>query len=354
MINNWLLTGADVVPDQFTLTDITNASLDTTYITTLTPVGYDGFAAWSIDSGLANTTGNTTLGTSGLIGSGQSLFIRKTSSNNYSTTVDTVLSINGISDTWSITTRVADTVPDSFIFTPVTSAERSNTFSTQIVPSGYDFANWTVTGVGGEAQGSNTGTTWSTSGTIFSGETFYIRANSGSAFGNTVIATANIGGVSNNFTVTVRNADTTPVSNSDIFTGASIFTEYTSNTMTVTGLEASFPVNVSVSGTSTATSPTFSVGTTSISGNYSSSNTTVTTSGSGTFVVSLRGTTGSLLNSSYLTSLNVGSTNNAVTFTILTRQLLLFKSSTLRTKNKCSCQRRISSYTSRFYKNLVS
>jgi hypothetical protein len=320
MINNWLLTGADVVPDQFTLTDITNASLNTTYITTLTPVGYDGFAAWSIDSGLANTTGNTTLGTSGLIGSGQSLFIRKTSSSNYNTTVDTVLSINGISDTWSITTRAADTVPNPFTFTNVTSAERSNTYSSSVILTDYDFASWNVTAVGGEAQGSNTGTTWSTSGTIFSGETFYIRANSGSAFGNTVIATANVGGISNTFTVTCRDADISPVSNSDIFIGAAIFTEYTSNTLTITGLEANFPVNVSVSGSTTASSPSFSVGTSSISGTYLSSNTTVTTSGSGTFVISVKGTTGSSLNTNYYTYLNVGSTNNAVTFNILTRQ----------------------------------
>ena len=65
--------------------------------------------------------------------------MRVISSNSFSTTVNTTLTIGGVSDTYSVTTLAADTTPDAFTISAVTDADLNKDYtSNPIVISGIN------------------------------------------------------------------------------------------------------------------------------------------------------------------------------------------------------------------------
>lgn len=97
----------DTIPNSFTITDVSNAILSTLYTSSqITLTGYNqcylycGGQQYRINGG-SWVTGYTQ------ISSGSYFEVRRTSSNNYLTTVNTTVTAGGVSDTWSITTMVS-------------------------------------------------------------------------------------------------------------------------------------------------------------------------------------------------------------------------------------------------------
>ena len=111
--DTWSVTTVtDDTPDVFTFTDITNAELSTEYQDSIIISGLDCPA----DGGVANgwfRVGVLGVWTSGVangvdvFSDSDTVWVRDTSSASYSTTVNNVLLVDGVSDTLSITTLTA-------------------------------------------------------------------------------------------------------------------------------------------------------------------------------------------------------------------------------------------------------
>lgn len=206
--DTWSVTtfAADTTPNAFTFTDVAGANPSTlsasssvtiSGINTATPVSATGGAQFRINGGSWVSSGNIT--------SGQTLEVRLTSSASFSTAVSTTVTVGTVTDSWSVTTRAADTAPNAFNFTDLTGVNLSTlSASTAITPTGYEAgAAVSVTG-SGSPQMSINGGTWGTSGTITPGQTVAVRLTSSAAVSTALTATVTIGGVSDTWSVTTR------------------------------------------------------------------------------------------------------------------------------------------------------
>ena len=206
----------DSIPNQFTFIDTSGVNPST--VTTSGTVTVNGLSP-GIPITVTASGGTVDAGTSSLSGTYASsksvttsalgsfvMAARATSNANFSNAVNVTVTVNGVSDVYTVTTRAADTTPNAFTFTNVTSAQRNTVYSASVVPVGYDNALWSVPG----GEGSTNNSTWSFSGSITSGQTFYIRRTSSISYSTAVSATANIGGTTSNFSITTRDLDATP------------------------------------------------------------------------------------------------------------------------------------------------
>jgi hypothetical protein len=240
---------SDTTPNAFSFTDQTNVALSSTMTSdSITVAGITAAAAISVSGGEyeVNNSGSWVTG-AGTVNNGNTVRVRHTSSGSNGTATNTTLTIGGVSDTFTSTTLTADTTPDAFSFTPQTGVNPSQqVFSNQI----------TVTGI-------NTTTTWSrsggygvwfngtfmataASGTLSPGDQLNLVLDASASYNTLVSATLTIGGVSAQFDVTTRAADTTP--NAFAFTdqsGVAQSTLCTSDTITVAGIEAAAAISIS-------------------------------------------------------------------------------------------------------------
>jgi hypothetical protein len=96
----------DTTPDVFTFTDQTNVALNTVATSdTITVSGICAFATISISGGTYSINGGAYTSVSGMVGNGNTVTVRQTSSGSYSTTTNATLTIGGVSDTFSVTTQ---------------------------------------------------------------------------------------------------------------------------------------------------------------------------------------------------------------------------------------------------------
>ena len=97
-----------------------------------------------------------------------------------------------------------DSTPSAFGFTDAVDANLSTvTTSDTVTPTGFDVTtSWSVTG--GEA--SVAGSAWATSGAIDPGQNIQLRATSSASYATAVSATLTIGGISDTWYVTTKNA----------------------------------------------------------------------------------------------------------------------------------------------------
>lgn len=101
-------TAEDTTPDAFSFTDATNAALSTVVESnTITPVGYDTATTISVTGGEYRIDAGTWTSSPGTISPTSTAQVRGTSSAANSTAVNVVLTIGGVSDTFSITTLAA-------------------------------------------------------------------------------------------------------------------------------------------------------------------------------------------------------------------------------------------------------
>jgi len=98
----------DAVPSAFAFTDVTEATTSTEYTSDNVSVASINTAvAISITGGTYSVNGAEFTGDAGTVSSGDLVSVRGTSSGDYETTVDVILTIGGVSDTYSILTGSA-------------------------------------------------------------------------------------------------------------------------------------------------------------------------------------------------------------------------------------------------------
>jgi sugar lactone lactonase YvrE len=236
-------------PDPFTFIDQVNIPLNMLVTSnTITVTGITIAVPIMITSGQYEINGNG-LWTSqtGTVTNYSTVRVRRTSSSTSSTTTNAILTIGGVSDTFSVTTRPPDTTPDPFTF-----ADRSNvTVDTLIISNSITIAGLEaaapVTITDGEYELNGSGTWSSAGGTVVNGNTVRVRQMSSSTYGTRTDTTLTIGGVFDAFSVTTLPPDTTP----DPFAfseqrNAAINAVITSNSIKVSGIN--MPALVAVSG----------------------------------------------------------------------------------------------------------
>ena len=236
-------TGADTVPNPFTFTDVTGVPLNTLQTSntvtisditgSLTPISIVG-GSYSIDGGAYTSNPGTIL-------NGQMVTVQHTSSGTDNTTVNTTLTIGGVSDTFSSTT--ADFTPAAFSFTDVSGVSYSSTMtSNTITVSGITAA--TTISITGGSYSINSGAYTSSSGTVANGDTVSVQHTSAATDIATVDTVLTIGGVSDTYSSTT--ADFTPAAFTFTdTTGAAVSSTMTSDGITVSGITAATPVSIS-------------------------------------------------------------------------------------------------------------
>jgi hypothetical protein len=237
---------ADTTPSGFVFTPQTQVGLNTAVVSNaITVAGIDAETAISISGGEYALNGGAYTTAAGTVSNGQTVTVRQTSSSSFSTTTMTTLTIGGVSGTFSVTTRPADTTPDAFSFTSQTNVAL-NTFivSNAITVSGIEAAT-SISISGGGDYAINGGAFTQSAGTVTNGQTVTIRQRSANQVSTTSTVTLTIGGVSGTFSVTTEPPDTTP----DAFsftsqTGVTVSTAVTSNTVTITGINNAATVTV--------------------------------------------------------------------------------------------------------------
>jgi uncharacterized delta-60 repeat protein len=189
-------SGTDLVPDAFTFTDQADVALDTQVtsnaitvagITHPTPVAVQN-GSYSIGCNSTYTTAN------GMVSATQTICVRHTSSASFATATETVLTIGGVSDTFTSTTLAGDTTPDAFAFTAQSNVSegtsiRSNTVTIEGINSAAP-----ISVTNGEYSLGCDATFTSAAGTITSGQTVCVRHISSNQPNTTVTTTLNVGG----------------------------------------------------------------------------------------------------------------------------------------------------------------
>jgi len=206
--------GPDSTPDAFTFTDQTGVALSSTITSAaITVTGINTGATITVTGGTYDINGSGTfVSSSGTVNNGDTVRARHTSSGSFSGTVNTAVTIGGVSDTFSSTTVAADSTPDAFTFTDQSGVARSATItSAAIVIAGLNTtANISITGgtysINGAAYSSA-----SASNAVSNGDSITVRHTSSAAYHTAVNTVLTIGGVSDTFTSTTL-SDPTAVS----------------------------------------------------------------------------------------------------------------------------------------------
>lgn len=194
--------GPDTTPDAFSFTDQTNVALSTlTASNTLTVAGIDSAATISVTGGEYRINGGSYTTSSGTINNGDTFQVRHTSSGSFSTATNTVLTIGGVSDTFTTTTLAADTTPNAFTFTDQTNVPLSDVrTSNSITVLGINTS--TAISVTGGTYSINGGAYTASAGTVVLNDTVTARHTSSASYSTAVNTAVTIGGVADTFTST--------------------------------------------------------------------------------------------------------------------------------------------------------
>jgi len=187
---------------------------------------------------------------SGAISSGQTIRIKTTSANDFSSLAKCTLSVSNINTNFVVMTRAKINSPIPFEFEDINNVGLSSNFiSNAVVPMGYDI-NLPIQISGGEYCINNDGVWESEPGELLYGQSIKLRTISPSTMGLLKIVTLTLGDFTTQWAITsgilTGNAD---IFSFDDVVGQSIDTTVTSDTVLITGLPVGIDTNISVSNT---------------------------------------------------------------------------------------------------------
>lgn len=303
-----LAAAPDTVPNAFSFEDVTDVALGSEQTDTIVVSGINTASPISIVGGAYQKNGaGGFVSTPGTVVNGDSIEVKHTASNLNATTVNTTLTIGGVSDTFSSTTIAVvpapDTTPDAFVFVDVVnSALGSVTESNAITITGIDTAA-PISIVGGQYRVNGVGAYRNTPGTVSVNDTVIVRVTNSSLNNTPTSATLTIGSVSDTYTSTTLAvvADTTPdqfsfIDKTDVPRNVVV----TSDPVVVTGITTAVPISVS-------------------GGSYSKNSATTFTAAPGTVVandvIRLRGLASALGNTPVNVTVTIGGVSDTFTFT---------------------------------------
>ena len=239
----------DTTPAPFDFPDQTNVPLATVITSgAITIGGFDTNAPVSITGGTYSVgCGGQFTASPGTLAPNALVCVRQTSPSTGGTATNTILTVGGVSGTFTSTTLPGDAIPTAFSFTDQTGVDLFATItSAPVTITGIDIAS-PISVTGGEYSIGCTSTFTSAAANISNGQTVCLRQTSSFDSNTAVDTTLTISTVSDTFTSTTRSGDQTPADFS--FTSqasVALDTEVTSDTITITGVDS--PVAVRASG----------------------------------------------------------------------------------------------------------
>lgn len=237
-------TGVNSMPSPFSFTPLINVDPSSVQISnSITVASTDIPAPISVSGGgQYSINGGPFTSVAGVVSPGAQVQVRLTAASGYSTSDSAVLTIGGVSSTFTVTTGAQPVLQGGF--TPVTGA----------VPGSIQTSNAiTVTGTtipapisvsSGDEYSINGGPFTSVPGTVQPGDQISVQLIAPSTYNTTSSAVVTIGGVTSTYTVTTATQQT-PQAGFTPVTGASLSSTQISNSITVTSITA--PASISVS-----------------------------------------------------------------------------------------------------------
>jgi len=175
----------------------------------ITISGINSGAAVAITGGEYSINGGAFTHAAGTISNNQRVQVRVTSSAQFATAVNAVLTIGGVSATFTASTRNADTTPDAFQFQHIADVTPNMAVSSNAVTiTGIDIP--VAVSIANGEYSIDGGVFTSAAGTIGNNQRVQVRVTSSGQFATAVSAVLTIGGIPTNFRATTRSADTTP------------------------------------------------------------------------------------------------------------------------------------------------
>ena len=234
------------VPNVFAFTDQTGVALSSTITSNTINVSWlTAAASISINGGTYAINGGAYTSSGGTVVNGDVVTVQQTSSARNSTTTNAILTIDRVSDVFSVTT-LDDTMPDAFSFINQTGvALNSIITSNTIKVSGINAA--TSISITGGTYAINGGVYTSAGGTVVNGDDVTVRQRAASSRSTTTNATLTIGAVSDTFSVsTIDNSSPNPFTFADQ-TGVALSMLITSNTIAVSDINTATGI-ISITG----------------------------------------------------------------------------------------------------------
>lgn len=238
---------ADTTPNAFSFVDRTDVHLSTTI--TSAPVtinGINALTAISVTGGSYSVGCTATyVSTAGTISNGQTVCVRHLSSDTGGGVVNTELTVGGVLDTFTSTTRIPDSIPDPFSFVDQTGVPLATVITSAVVVlAGYN-VNVPVS-ISGGSYSVECGASFTTSaGTVAPGARICVRHTSGSLGGVVTSTVLTVGGVSDTFSSTTIAGDASPTPFSFVDqTGVDLLKSITSAPVTIQGTDIASPISV--------------------------------------------------------------------------------------------------------------
>lgn len=206
----------DTTPDAFSFAVQTGVALSSTIISApITVSGIDQNVQASIADGEMSVNGGSYGSNSVTVQDGDTIRVRHTSSSTVSDNTDSVLTVGGVTGTFtSVTTSStavvpSDTTPDAFSFAAQTDVALSTVISSAAVSiAGIDAAT-AITVTDGEYS-LNGGSFTSAASTLVNGDTVTVRHTSSAQNSADITTQVNIGGVTSSFQTTTVAVGVTP------------------------------------------------------------------------------------------------------------------------------------------------
>ncbi len=207
----------DLEPDPFTFPAQTDVTVSTTV--TSGPVmitGINSTPMITISGGMYSIDGSPFTDLPGTISNGQMITVQQTSSPNFSTTTDAVVTINSVTlrgsavmGVFSVTTEAEDLTPNPFSFAPQNDVDLDTLImSNGVIIDGIN-SNPVVTITGG-MYSIDGGPFTDAPGNITDGQMVTVQQTSSMDFSTTTDAVLDIGGITGTFSVTTLAEDLTP------------------------------------------------------------------------------------------------------------------------------------------------
>jgi hypothetical protein len=237
-------TGINSIPSPFSFTPLINVDPSSAQVSnSITVASTDVPAPISVSTGgQYSLNGGAFTSVPGVVSPGALVQVKLTAASGYSTSDSAVLTIGGVSSTFTVTTGAQPVLQGGF--TPVTGA----------VPGSIQTSNAiTVTGTtipapisvsGGSEYSINGGPFTSAPGTVQPGDQVSVQMRAPPTYNTTASAVVTIGGITSTYTVTTATQQT-PQAGFTAVTGASLSSTQISNPITVTSITA--PASISVS-----------------------------------------------------------------------------------------------------------
>ncbi|AQT60288.1 hypothetical protein B0D95_09415 [Cellvibrio sp. PSBB023] len=208
----------DIIPNAFSFTAVTGAALNATISSTAVTIsGINTAAPISITGGEYSIAGGTATSATGTVTNGQTVVVSLTTSVTPSTTTQATLTVGGVAQTFSVTTELPDTTPDSFSFPSVTGAPLNQAVISAVVtilgintavPISVENGEYSIDG----------GAFTSADGTVSNGQTVAVKLTSAATIETEMQADITIGGITRPFLVTTTAIQLTPLNMTGVVT----------------------------------------------------------------------------------------------------------------------------------------